>query len=598
MVYQEMLCLPNLSVSANIFCGREICRFGRLDEARDARAHARGARSPARCAIDPDALAESLSAAHRQLLQVARALAFDCRILVLDEPTTALTDAEADHLFDVLRALKRGGTTILYVSHRLPEVFRLCDRITVLRDGAFVETFTATNVNSRRTSCRAMVGRETQPGVDPAEARQARHERGEPRLSTQSPDASGGTLPRHQSQRVGAARSSACSVSSAPAGRSCSKRSSACIVRPPARSALTARRSRSRSAARCRPRRRRAGSRRAPSAGAALQPRSPAQPRDPDRRVGGRRADQRTRGAHVKPSRMLGEWRIKAAGIDALPDSLSGGNQQKVVVGEVDGHAPRVLLLDEPTKGVDVGAKFEIHELMRAAGARAGSRCSSCRAICPEMLSLADRIVVMSEGELQGELDGAAATEEAVMRLATHEAAWAREAPARLRELSTVAILIARGVVLRVVSLARSRPRASVSQHRKRAADPQVLVDLRHRRGRRGRRDHFRRHRSVARRGDRARGCRHRPPVRRGRLAARRPASRPGCWSASASGLLTSLLIVVVQAAAVHRHARHDGHHARRRRSSSPKASTTTCRAGCRRAGGRWACRSTGWRRS
>ena len=137
MVYQEMLCLPNLSVSANIFCGREICRFGRLDEAA-MRARTQAVLDRLSLRIDPDALAESLSAAHRQLLQVARALAFDCRILVLDEPTTALTDAEADHLFDVLRELKNGGTTILYVSHRLPEVFRLCDRITVLRDGAFV----------------------------------------------------------------------------------------------------------------------------------------------------------------------------------------------------------------------------------------------------------------------------------------------------------------------------------------------------------------------------------------------------------------------------------------------------------------------------
>ncbi len=106
MVYQEMLCLPNLSVSANIFCGREICRFGRLDEA-EMRARTQAVLDRLSLRIDPDALAESLSAAHRQLLQVARALAFDCRILVLDEPTTALTDAEADHLFDVLRELKK-----------------------------------------------------------------------------------------------------------------------------------------------------------------------------------------------------------------------------------------------------------------------------------------------------------------------------------------------------------------------------------------------------------------------------------------------------------------------------------------------------------
>ena len=149
MVYQEMLCLPNLSVAANIFCGREICRLGRLDEAA-MRARTQSVLDRLSLRIDPDALAESLSAAHRQLLQVARALAFDCRILVLDEPTTALTDAEADHLFDVLRELKKSGTTILYVSHRLPEVFRLCDRITVLRDGTFVDTFTTSSVEHER----------------------------------------------------------------------------------------------------------------------------------------------------------------------------------------------------------------------------------------------------------------------------------------------------------------------------------------------------------------------------------------------------------------------------------------------------------------
>ncbi len=106
MVYQEMLCFPNLTVSGNIFAGREICRYGRLD---DAAMRARTATLLDRLSlrIDPDTPAEYLSAAHRQLLQVARALAFECQILVLDEPTTALTDSEADHLFEVLRAATR-----------------------------------------------------------------------------------------------------------------------------------------------------------------------------------------------------------------------------------------------------------------------------------------------------------------------------------------------------------------------------------------------------------------------------------------------------------------------------------------------------------
>ncbi len=161
MVYQEMLCFPNLSVSANIFAGREICSRGRLLEA-EMRARTREVLDRLSLRIDPDALAESLSTAHRQLLQVARALAFECQVLVLDEPTTALTDAESDHLFDVLRGLQRAGTTILYVSHRLPEVFRLCDRITVLRDGAFVGTYEAKTTEPSQI-VRAMVGRDLPP---------------------------------------------------------------------------------------------------------------------------------------------------------------------------------------------------------------------------------------------------------------------------------------------------------------------------------------------------------------------------------------------------------------------------------------------------
>ena len=240
--------------------------------------------------------------------------------------------------------------------------------------------------------------------------------------------------------------------------------------------------------------------------------------------------------------RLLGDWRIKAAGIDALPDSLSGGNQQKVVVAKWMATKPRVLLLDEPTKGVDVGAKFEIHEMIRQQAA-AGLAVLVVSSDLPEILALADRILVMNEGELQGELAGAAATEEAVMHLATRRLrrqsivqATAREATARGPRAEHRRDPDRGGAVLRVVSLAGSRARASVPQRRERAADPEVLVDLRHRRGRRRGGDHLRRHRSRAGRGDRAVGRRHRPPLRRRRLAARRRASPPACWSASRQG--------------------------------------------------------------
>jgi ABC-type sugar transport system ATPase subunit len=128
----------------------------------------------------------------------------------------------------------------------------------------------------------------------------------------------------------------------------------------------------------------------------------------------------RSRRELAQAARLLTEWRIKASGPGASPDSLSGGNQQKVVVAKWLAIAPRVLLLDEPTKGVDVGAKFEIHELVRREAAK-GLACLVASSDLPEVLALASRVLVMREGRIQGELIGPAATEEAVMRLATAE---------------------------------------------------------------------------------------------------------------------------------------------------------------------------------
>ena len=416
MVYQEMLCLPNLSVSANIFCGREICRFGRLDEA-EMRARTQSVLDRLSLRIDPDALAESLSAAHRQLLQVARALAFDCRILVLDEPTTALTDAEADHLFDVLRELKRAGTTILYVSHRLPEVFRLCDRITVLRDGTLVDTFTTSDV-STNDIVRAMVGRDLPAratGAGPsrlAEARRAKADSLAISQLTLAPKFSRISLTAAAGEIVGL-------FGLVGSGRS-ELLETIFGIHQPASGDI------------------RVGG----------EPVSFRSPRDAARAGIVLVPEERHRQAllfnldlrhnlvipkatlregllidageeHRDAGQMLGDWRIKAAGTDAYPDSLSGGNQQKVVVAKWMATKPRVLLLDEPTKGVDVGAKFEIHEMIRQQ-ARNGLAVLVVSSDLPEILALADRILVMKEGELQGELDGEAATEEAVMHLATH----------------------------------------------------------------------------------------------------------------------------------------------------------------------------------
>jgi ABC-type sugar transport system ATPase subunit len=409
MVYQEMLSFPNLTVTGNIFAGRELTRLGVVLDG-EMRRRTRQVLDALHLPVSPDARADTLSAAHRQLLQVARALAFDCRILVLDEPTTALTDAEANHLFAGLHRLKARGTTLLYVSHRLPEVFRLCDRITVLRDGAWVGTFDRREVTPEHI-VRAMVGRDL-----PERGLHARTAAvGTPALAvdglTRAPGFHDISLTVLAGEIVGL-------FGLVGSGRTELLETLCGVYRPQAGTVRVA------------------GQpvvfrsvRHAARAGVVLVPEE--RQRQglffnlalrhnlvlPARTLTGQalidvRAERR------EAERLVGDWRIRTAGIDAPPDSLSGGNQQKVVLAKWMATAPRVLLLDEPTKGVDIGAKFEIHEIVRRQAA-SGLACVVASSDLPEVLGLCDRIVVMREGRVQGELSGLDATEEAVMHLAT-----------------------------------------------------------------------------------------------------------------------------------------------------------------------------------
>ena len=412
MVFQERLEFPNLSVTANIFAGREITgRLGRLDEA-GMRARTERLLRDLRIPVSPDLRLEHASAANAQLVQVARALAFQCRVLVLDEPTTSLTDAEVDHLFRILLDLKSRGVTLLFVSHRLPEVFRLCDRITVLRDGLHAGTFERAGT-SPDVIVRAMVGREPPP-------RTARAVPG----AAAGPTLSVSGLSRRTAFRkvsfdvrageivglfglVGSGRTEVLEavfgITRADSGKIVVEGRE--IVPRTPRDAM--------------------------HAGIALVPE--------DRQRLGLHFNLNLRhnltlaaGARAGLGRLnvaretsvaeglVTSLAIKTPSLDRTPDTLSGGNQQKVAAGKWLATDPKILLLDEPTKGVDVGAKFEIHNLIRAR-ANAGMACLMVSSDLPEVLALADRILVMREGELRGELDGDGATEEAVMQMATHE---------------------------------------------------------------------------------------------------------------------------------------------------------------------------------
>ncbi len=414
IVHQEMLAFPDLTVTANIFAGRELTRGGLLRE-RAMRDRTRTLIERLHIPVSPDDLAGNLSAAYRQLVQVARALAFECRILALDEPTTSLTDAEVDHLFRVLADLKGRGTTLIYVSHRLPEVFALCDRITVLRDGAHAGTFdrAATRPDA---IVRAMVGRDLPPRVVDADASGPRPS-DQPRFTidrlTRRPCFEDVSLAIRPGEIV-------CLFGLVGSGRSELLETLFALHTPDAGAIAI-------DGDECRF----AAPRDAARAGLALVPEDRQQqglffnlnlrhnlvlPREAARSS----LVVRSRVEQADARAMIRAWNIKTPGPEAFPDSLSGGNQQKVVVARWLAMAPRILLMDEPTKGVDVGAKFEIHEIIRRQ-AREGTACLVASSDLPEVLELAHRVVVMREGRIQGEIAGERADEESVMRLATAE---------------------------------------------------------------------------------------------------------------------------------------------------------------------------------
>jgi ABC-type sugar transport system ATPase subunit len=409
MVYQEMLLFPNLGATENIFAGREVTSgLGRLRKA-EMRRRTAALLSDLHLTVRPEAEVGSLSAAQQQLLQIARALAFECRILILDEPTTTLTGAETAHLFRVLDRLRSRGVTLIYVSHKLEEVFRLCDRITVLRDGRHIGTF-----DKARTSppeiVRAMVGRdlETPAGPSPAAA-------GAPLLEvsglTRRPWFEDVSLTVRAGEIVGL-------FGLVGSGRSELLETLFGLHRPDrGRAFLEGRAIRFGSPVE------------AVRAGLALVPEERQRQglffnlsvRDnlllPAENAGGRwRRDGAREG--VISRGLVEQWRIKTPAVESPPDRLSGGNQQKVVLAKWLHTGPRLLLLDEPTKGVDVGAKWEIHDIVRRQAA-AGTGCLVVSSELPEVLALAHRIVVLREGRVQGELPGEGADEESVMRLAT-----------------------------------------------------------------------------------------------------------------------------------------------------------------------------------
>lgn len=408
LVHQELNLAENLDLAGAILLGREHHRFGWLNTRS---MHAEAARWLERVGLDldPSTLCGSLPIAQRQLVEIAKALSANARILILDEPTSSLSARETERLLAMLDELRRSGVAIVYVSHHLDEVLAIADRAIVLRDGRMAGTLDRASMD-RATIERLMVGRDlppttARPSLDGAPARLvvdrvvSAHRRQRP-----------ASLTVRRGEIVGLA-------GLVGAGRTELLEAIAGLGHASGRISLDGRPLTGTIAERV-------------ARGLAIVPEDRARnglftldavrtnvsmawlPR-------GSRAGLVDRdGERDLVDGMVTRLRLRPADPSRRVQTLSGGNQQKTILGRWLAVEPSVLLLDEPTRGVDVGARHDIHEAVRAA-ATAGCAVLFASSDLEEVLLLADRIVVMHDGAIAGEFTRDTATEVAIMGLAT-----------------------------------------------------------------------------------------------------------------------------------------------------------------------------------
>ena len=412
-VYQEPHLVPHMTVAENVFLGREPVKMMGWVDFNTLNARTQEILARLEMTIAPTATLADLSSAEVQLVQIARAIAFSTKILILDEPTASITERETKVLFALLKKLNAGGLTIVYVSHRLKEIFELCHRATVLRDGKYVATVDVAKTNEREI-IRMMVGRE----IEELPSGRKEKENHEVSLELRNVSVSESPVPvRNVSLKVrkgeivalaGLVGSGRSEVAKAVfglnriSGGTISVYGREVDIRTP---------------------------------GDAIRRGISFVPEDRKSeglipiqsikhnisltglkllaRFGFIRGSSETSLARTSSQQLS----IKSSSEEAEVSTLSGGNQQKVVLAKWLWLKPTILILDEPTRGIDVGAKAEIHNLITNL-AKNDVAVLLISSELPEVLRLADRIYVMRDGEITGELQRSEASQEAIMHLA------------------------------------------------------------------------------------------------------------------------------------------------------------------------------------
>jgi rhamnose transport system ATP-binding protein len=410
VIYQEPTLFPDLTVAENIFMGRQPLLAGRRIDRRQMLAQSAELFAGLGVRLDPGRVCRGLSIADQQIVEIAKALSLDARVIVMDEPTAALSATEVARLFDVVRTLRSGGAAVLFISHRLEEVFEICQRVTVMRDGRHVLTRVLAGLTADDL-VRAMVGRTM--------AERAAGERGVPGevvLAAERLTREGVFTDISLEVRAGEIVALAGLVGS---GRSEVARAIFGIDRYDAGRVLIRGREL-----------RRASPTAAMAAGVGFVPE--------DRRQQGLVMDmsvqQNMALASLRRLRRAGlvraaaerafaaDWAVRlnlkyGRLVDPV-SRLSGGNQQKVVLAKWLGREPGLFIVDEPTRGIDIATKAEVHRLLVRL-ARDGVAILMISSELPEVLHIGDRILVMREGRLTAEFGHADVTEEKIMAAAT-----------------------------------------------------------------------------------------------------------------------------------------------------------------------------------
>jgi rhamnose transport system ATP-binding protein len=412
IIFQEPTLFPDISVAENVFIARQPQRRGRRIDHRSMQRQTRALFERLGVPLDPDRVARGLSIAEQQIVEIGKALSFDAKVVVMDEPTAALSATEVARLFGVVESLRDHGVAVVFISHRLEEVFAICQRVTVLRDGRRVLSSPVGGLTASDL-VRAMVGREIAARVH------EHHEPGAAVLRVQDLSRAGIFSDISFEVRAGEIVALAGLVG---AGRSEVARAVFGIDDYDSGSVFVGDRRLQRGVPIA-----------AMRAGVAMVPE--------DRRQQGLVMDMsiadnvslaslRALARHgllvgSVERKFASDWaarlQVKYNRITNPATSLSGGNQQKVVLAKWLSRRPAVIIVDEPTRGIDIATKSEVHRLLVELS-RSGVAVLMISSELPEVLAVADRILVMREGRLVDELAHADASEEAIMAAATGQA--------------------------------------------------------------------------------------------------------------------------------------------------------------------------------